>query len=267
MQIKTASLALTLSLALASITNFTVTSFCSPVFAQKTAARNATNSSPKAYLTSAISLYNSGKFSQALPLFEAVARADSRNVDAHYYIALCCHQLNQTSRAAKEYQYAAFLSPNSAVGKNAQRAFDALNKANTSLASNGDTLGLPLSSPAARQRANAASRWGAIASATAGQSAPPRRVSRVKKVIEFYTTWCGVCTRFAPTFEETKSRYAGQIEFQKLDAEDDANAELRSKYSVTRFPTLIFLDKDGNLLKRGEGAPMGPNFANTIESL
>lgn len=238
---------------------------------QKAGLGNSANSAP-VNLLHGKTLYAKRQFAEALPFFEAAARLDVRNVDAHYYIALCCQQLNQMSRAAKEYQYTAYLAPKSATGQNAQRAYESLARLSSgSASSTGNTLGLPLSSPAARQRASAAAQWGAMASAQAGQNsqfaAPPQRVSRVKKIIEFYTTWCGVCTRFAPTFEETKSRYAGQIEFVKLDAEDDANAELKNKYSVSRYPTLIFLDKDGNVLKRGEGAPMGPNFANTIERL
>ncbi len=93
------------------------------------------------------------------------------------------------------------------------------------------------------------------------------RGSRVKKVIEFYTTWCHVCSEFADTFERTKAKYGGRIQFEQLNAEDPENSELKAKYNVKAYPTLIYLDASGTVLRRGEGAPMGPNFGNIIESL
>ncbi len=116
-----------------------------------------------------------------------------------------------------------------------------------------------------RDRAAAGSRWASVAVITAGTSSP--RVMRVKKVIEFYTNWCHVCSEFAPTFEQTKNRYNGRVEFQQLDAEDGANADIVAKYGVKRYPTIIYLDTYGLVLRRTEGAPMGANFANIIDSL
>ncbi len=204
-------------------------------------------------------LYDAGKYNQALQGFEAVARAKPTDATAHYYIGLCCQNLLQKSRAAKEYQYVAATSSNAQLRQMAQTAL-------ARLASSSQTVTTGFS---ARDRAAAASRWAAVASLSAGPNGgtSAARGSRVKKVIEFYTNWCHVCSDFAPTFEQTKNKYGGRVEFLQLDAEDGANAEMTARYAVKRYPTMIYLDTNGVVLRRSEGAPMGASFANTIESL
>ncbi len=202
-------------------------------------------------------LYDAGKYSQALLGFEAIARAKPTDATAHYFIGLCCQNLLQKNRAVKEFQYVAATSSNAQLRQMAQKAL-------AGLASSSQTVTTGFS---ARDRAAAASRWASVAALSAGPNVGRVRGSRVRKVIEFYTKWCHVCNEFAPTFEQTKKNYDGRVEFLQLDAEDATNAEMTAKYAVKRYPTLIYLDTNGFVLRRSEGAPMGANFANTIESL
>ncbi|MBA4075324.1 MAG: hypothetical protein C0508_09790 [Cyanobacteria bacterium PR.023] len=196
----------------------------------------------------AMSLYNTANYAQALSAFEAIARKSPTDDTAHYYIALCCQSLHQNSRAALEYRYVASASRNLQMRQMAQKGYDSL----TRLQSAAVAQATP-SSPAVPVGASPAS---AVV-----------RGSRVKKVIEFYTTWCHVCNEFADTFERTKAKYSGRIQFEQLNAEEPENSELKAKYNVKAYPTLIYLDASGSVLRRGEGAPMGPNFGNIIESL
>lgn len=207
--------------------------------------------------SAAMVLYNAANYAQALSAFEAIARKNPTDDIAHYYIALCCQSLHQNSRAALEYRYVASASRNPQMRQMAQKGYDSL----TRLQSAAVAQAAP-SSPA-----SASSRSAVSLGASAVSPATVVRGSRVKKVIEFYTTWCHVCSEFADTFERTKAKYSGRIQFEQLNAEEPENSELKAKYNVKAYPTLIYLDASGTVLRRGEGAPMGPNFGNIIESL
>lgn len=196
----------------------------------------------------AIGLFNGGRYAQALTAFEAIARKTPTDGTAHYYIGLCCQSLHQNSRAAQEFRYVASSASDPQLRLMAQKGYESLAKLHAS-----------------SSQPSVSALTSSLASPSPLASAP--RVSRVKKVIEFYTTWCHVCTEFADTFESTKARYSGRIQFEQLNAEDPENSELKAKYNVKAYPTLIFLDASGTVLRRGEGAPMGPRFANIIESL
>jgi len=206
----------------------------------------------------AIGLFNGGRYAQALTAFEAIARKTPTDGTAHYYIGLCCQSLHQNSRAAQEFRYVASSASDPKLRLMAQKGYESLAKLQASSSSGYASRG-------SSSQPSVSALTSSLASPSPLASAP--RVSRVKKVIEFYTTWCHVCTEFADTFESTKAKYSGRIQFEQLNAEDPENSELKAKYNVKAYPTLIFLDASGTVLRRGEGAPMGPRFANIIESL
>jgi len=214
----------------------------------------------------AMTLYNTANYAQALSAFEAIARKSPTDDTAHYYIALCCQGLHQNSRAALEYRYVASASRNLQMRQMAQKGYDSL----TRLQSAAVAQAAP-TAPSSVSSSGAASLGISGANSSSGASSSSSsavvRGSRVKKVIEFYTTWCHVCSEFADTFERTKAKYNGRIQFEQLNAEEPENSELKAKYNVKAYPTLIYLDASGTVLRRGEGAPMGPNFGNIIESL
>ncbi len=212
---------------------------------------------PAGQYSAALGLYKAANYAQALSAFEAIARKSPTDDTAHYYIALCCQGLHQNSRAALEYRYVASASRNPQLRQMAQKGYDSL----TRLQSAAVAQAAP-SSPTSASSSSAVSLGAGAASPTTVV-----RGSRVKKVIEFYTTWCHVCSEFADTFERTKAKYSGRIQFEQLNAEEPENSELKAKYNVKAYPTLIYLDASGAVLRRGEGAPMGPNFGNIIESL
>ncbi len=47
-------------------------------------------------------------------------------------------------------------------------------------------------------------------------------------VIDFYTTWCGPCKMMAPVVESLAEKYAGKIDFYKVDI--DQESELASSF-------------------------------------
>ena len=62
-------------------------------------------------------------------------------------------------------------------------------------------------------------------------------------VIDFYTTWCGPCKMMAPVVESLAEKYAGKIDFYKVDI--DQESELASVFGISSIPTFLFIPMKG----------------------
>ena len=83
-------------------------------------------------------------------------------------------------------------------------------------------------------------------------------------VIDFYATWCGPCKAISPFFEKLKGEYSDKVNFVSIDVDQDT--ETAMKYSVSAMQTFVFLDADGNEIKRIVGAdPEG--LSSAVEDL
>lgn len=75
--------------------------------------------------------------------------------------------------------------------------------------------------------------------------------------VDFYTTWCLPCKLMDedvfPDEEFGKFMNDNFISY-KVDAEKGGGPDLSLLYQVMVFPTLLFLDSDGNVLVRKDGA-------------
>lgn len=96
-------------------------------------------------------------------------------------------------------------------------------------------------------------------------SKPKAKGNPVKKVIEFRTTGCDDA-KFVPVLEKAKTKYS-KLQFETLDGDDPINEELKTKYNVKSFPTIVYLDGDGKMLKSSTTAPGEKDFFNTIDQL
>ena len=65
-------------------------------------------------------------------------------------------------------------------------------------------------------------------------------------VLDFFATWCGPCKAMAPAMEQMEKKYAGKIEFRKIDV--DQEPELAPQYNITGVPTIVVLSADGKIL-------------------
>lgn len=72
--------------------------------------------------------------------------------------------------------------------------------------------------------------------------------------IDVYTTWCGPCKEMAATtFQDSEVGKLFNNKFinLKIDAENDADGPTISKaYTISGYPTLLFINGDGKLVKK-----------------
>ena len=74
--------------------------------------------------------------------------------------------------------------------------------------------------------------------------------------MDAYTTWCGPCKLMTKnTFpnEEVAALYNKNFINLKLDMEKGEGPALLSRYGITAFPTLLFIDGEGNIVHKALG--------------
>ncbi|XP_057492745.1 protein disulfide-isomerase-like [Actinidia eriantha] len=75
-------------------------------------------------------------------------------------------------------------------------------------------------------------------------------------VVEFYAPWCGHCKHLAPKYEKAASVLSNHdppIILAKVDASDEANRELATKFEVQGFPTLKIFRNGGKSVQEYKG--------------
>ena len=81
--------------------------------------------------------------------------------------------------------------------------------------------------------------------------------------VDCYTIWCGPCKRMSNQVfvqEAVGAVYNKQFINVKLDMEQKDGIELNKKHPVTSYPTLLFMDGDGNIVKKIIGAQNADNL-------
>ncbi len=63
-------------------------------------------------------------------------------------------------------------------------------------------------------------------------------------VVDFYAVWCGPCRRLTPNVEEVAKRYAGKVDFYRVNV--DVCAELSDAFDIQGIPMLLYIPTKGN---------------------
>lgn len=88
--------------------------------------------------------------------------------------------------------------------------------------------------------------------------------------IDCYTIWCGPCKRMANQVfvqDAVGNVYNKHFINVKLDMEQKDGIELNKKHPVTSYPTLLFMDGDGNIVKKIVGAQNVDNLLKIASEL
>ena len=75
--------------------------------------------------------------------------------------------------------------------------------------------------------------------------------------MDAYTTWCGPCkylAKYVFTNDTVADNYNGNFINAKFDMEKGEGLELAKQYEVSCYPTLLFIDGNGNLVHKTAGA-------------
>jgi thioredoxin-like negative regulator of GroEL len=75
-------------------------------------------------------------------------------------------------------------------------------------------------------------------------------------IIEFSSNLCLECRDLDKVFQPLKQKYSDELNFTviKINSSDEINGNIMKQYQVITVPTLIFLDKNGKVIKKIEGA-------------
>jgi len=70
-------------------------------------------------------------------------------------------------------------------------------------------------------------------------------------VIDFWAPWCGPCRSIAPIIEGVATDYEGKAIIGKYNVDEDT--DLGVEYGIRNIPTLLFFDKQGNMVDKHVG--------------
>jgi len=84
-----------------------------------------------------------------------------------------------------------------------------------------------------------------------------------------YTDWCGYCRQMdQSTFQDPAviGQLGSEYAWLRLNAETDpAGAEMRQRFGVSGFPTVLILDEGGDEIDRLQGFVPAPQFVQVVE--
>lgn len=95
----------------------------------------------------------------------------------------------------------------------------------------------------------------AVLSGTKVESATQEHVSGKPQIIKFSSKLCSDCKKMKGVFETVMPQYSGTVEVIEYDIEkNDKNINNAiDTYNVNLVPTIIYIDKNGKVVRKTEG--------------
>ena len=89
------------------------------------------------------------------------------------------------------------------------------------------------------------------------------------QVIVFSTPMCGECKKMSPVVEQAKQNYKNKINIIKINAADNqpSTEKLVRQHRIYLVPTIVYIDKDGNVINRTEGSMSYEQFERFLKDL
>ncbi|WP_289157346.1 thioredoxin [uncultured Muribaculum sp.] len=66
-------------------------------------------------------------------------------------------------------------------------------------------------------------------------------------VVDFWAPWCAPCLRLAPIIDELAEKYAGKVNFYKMNIDD--NQQLARDLGISSIPLVVLFPNDGTPIK------------------
>jgi thioredoxin len=80
-------------------------------------------------------------------------------------------------------------------------------------------------------------------------------------VVDLYATWCGVCRMVQPTLNALAEKYAGTVEFYRVNV--DESPQLARTFETRAIPYVIFM-KNGKIVATFAGAKTAATYEKVI---
>jgi thioredoxin 1 len=82
-------------------------------------------------------------------------------------------------------------------------------------------------------------------------AAVPAAKPGLPRLVDLGSTTCIPCKQMAPILEELKTEYAGKVDVEFINVNE--NTAAADEYKINVIPTQVFIDKDGKEVARHEG--------------
>jgi thioredoxin-like negative regulator of GroEL len=193
--------------------------------------------------------FEAGQYQAAADLFKTQITNNPQDATAHYYLGLCYHCLNRIPQASREYNWVLYNSQDPELLQRVQLGLQSMAKlpGSTNVPPQWESMP-PTATPVNHPRL-------AALPSTQGGNGPLIGPSGQYRMVDCYTSWCTWCKKFEPLLHRAESDYQGRIEFERVDAEAPGCAQFVKTYRIQAYPTLLFFDPEGHLVKRIDGAP------------
>lgn len=86
-------------------------------------------------------------------------------------------------------------------------------------------------------------------------------------ILHFTMEGCGPCKAFEPAWQAAMTKHQQQCNFETITLEGPDPHKLKRYFDVESFPTLIYIDSDGNYKGRDIGLIAQPDFEKQVLSL
>ena len=82
-------------------------------------------------------------------------------------------------------------------------------------------------------------------------------------VVDFWAPWCAPCLRLSPVIDSLAEKYAGQVDFYKLNIDD--NQQLAQELGIGSIPLVVFFPNDSRPMRGATGVQPDTFYVRAIE--